>query len=75
MNPQLRNYDLEAPSAREFMLASHLRLRLFDYFNASTTLEHRYYAIQEIAIVARYINTHYLGEGLTVSVESIVLMF
>jgi hypothetical protein len=38
---------------RTFILATHLRLRLVDYFTESTSLEHQYYAIQEIAVAAR----------------------
>ena len=49
-----RNFDLNtSPEFRNFILASHLRLRLIDYFTESTSLQHRYYSIQELAVAAR----------------------
>lgn len=52
----VRNFDLDtSPELREFILASHLRLRLVDYFNESTTPLHRYYSILEVAVAARYL--------------------
>ena len=42
-----------SPELRRFILGSHLRLRLIDYFTTSTTLQHQYFSIQEITIAAR----------------------
>lgn len=54
INQATRNFNLDtSPEFRDFILASHLRLRLVDYFTQSTSVEHRYYAIQEISVAAR----------------------
>ena len=49
-----RRFDLNtSPELRQFILGSHLRLRLVDYFTTSTTLQHQYFSILEITIAAR----------------------
>ena len=54
LNTFIRDFDLNtSPELREFILASHLRLRLIDYFNESTTPLHLYYSILEITVAAR----------------------
>ena len=42
-----------SPELRAFIQATHLRLRLVDFFVFNNSLEHQYYAIQEITVVAR----------------------
>lgn len=55
LDQEVRPFDLNtSPDLREFILASHLRLRLVDFFVESTTLPHRYYSILEITVAARY---------------------
>lgn len=52
-----RRFDLNtSPELRRFILGSHLRLRLVDYFTTSTTLQHQYFSIIEATIAARYNN-------------------
>ena len=49
-----RRFDLNtSPELRQFILGSHLRLRLVDYFTTSTTLQHQYFSILEITTAAR----------------------
>ncbi len=38
----------------DFILADHIRLRLVDYFTTNTTSDHRYYALKDITVAARY---------------------
>ena len=48
------NVDLNtSPELRQFILASHFRLRFIDFFESSTTVAHRYYSILEATVVAR----------------------
>ena len=59
VNQAVRNFALDtSPEFRDFVLASHLRLRLVDYFTTLTSLEHRYYSIQEIAVAARSVRSY-----------------
>jgi len=54
LDPQTRRFDLNtSPELREFLLGSHLRLRLVDFFNESATPLHLYYSILEVTVAAR----------------------
>lgn len=54
LDQDVRNFDLNtSPELRQFILASHLRLKLVDYFTDSTTAEHQYYSILETTVAAR----------------------
>ena len=54
LDPQTRPFDLNtSPELRNFILSSHLRLRLVDLFTENTSSGHEYYNILEITVAAR----------------------
>ena len=54
LDPQTRPFDLNSsPELREFILSSHLQLRLVDLFTDNTSPQHQYYNILEITVAAR----------------------